>query len=178
MAERATARITAFNPGQSPPAVRIPIRIGSSLGSLFVRRLLTLLLGLCALLVAAGCGEGGVAGNATVSVYMAAPLCAQARGGHADDLKVRLVCLEPVEKEGKADLAAAGAGARRAIEDSTSVAYVEAPGPAAKFSRSIVEAADVAWVETSSGPEAMKRIFAALEGDGSTPRQAVLDEVG
>jgi hypothetical protein len=143
-----------------------------------VRRLLTLLFGLSVLLVASGCGEGGAASNATVSVYMAAPLCGQAHGGRADDLKVRLVCLEPVEKQGKADLAAAGANARRATEDSTAVAYVEAPGPGAELSRSIVEAAGVAWIETDSSPKAMQRILSALEGDSSSPRQAVLDEVG
>jgi hypothetical protein len=55
---------------------------------------------------------------------------------------------------------------------------LEAPGPTAKFSRPIVEAADVAWVETSSGGAAMQRILKALEGDGSSPRKAVLDEVG
>jgi hypothetical protein len=143
-----------------------------------MRRLPTRLLGLCALLFAGSCGEEGAASGATVSVYMAAPLCGQARGGRADDLKVRLVCLAPVEKQGKVDLAAAGAAARRATEDSTAVAYVEAPGPAAEFSRSIVEAADVAWIETDSGSKAMQRILGALEGDGSSPRQAVLDEVG
>jgi len=143
-----------------------------------VRRLLALLLGLCALLIAAGCGEGGAASGATVSVYMAAPLCGQASGGPAGDLKVRLVCLPPVERRGKVDLAAAGAGARRATEDSTTVAFVEAPGPAAEFSHSIVDAADIAWIETGSGSQAMKRIFAALDEDSSTPRQAVLDEVG
>jgi hypothetical protein len=143
-----------------------------------VRRLPTLLLGLCALLAASGCGEGGAASGATASVYMAAPLCGQARGGRADDLKVRLVCLAPVEKERRADLAAVGAAARRATEDSTAVAYVEAPGSAAEFSRSIVEAAGVAWIETESGSKAMQRIFSALEGDSSSPRQAVLDEVG
>lgn len=143
-----------------------------------MRRLPALLLGLCALLIAAGCGEGGAASGATVSVYMAAPLCARASGGRAGDLKVRLVCLAPVEKEGRVDLAAAGANARRATEDSTAVAYVEAPGPAAEFSRSIVEAADIAWIETSSGSGAMKRILSALEADTSSPRRAVLDEVG
>jgi hypothetical protein len=143
-----------------------------------VPRLLALLLGLCALLIAAGCGEDGASSGATVSVYMAAPLCGQASGGPAGDLNVRLVCLAPVERQGRADLAAAGAGARRATEDSTAVAYVEAPGPAAEFSRSIVEAANIAWIETSSGSQAMKRIVSALEGDSSSPRQAVLDEVG
>ena len=143
-----------------------------------MRRLQALLLGLGALLVAAGCGEDGAASGATVSVYMAAPLCGQASGGRAGDLKVRLVCLAPVERQGKVDLAAAGANARRATEDSTAVAYVESPGPAAEFGRTIVESANLAWIEAGSGSKAMRRILQALEGDGSSPRQAVLDEVG
>jgi len=143
-----------------------------------VRRLQVLLLGLFALLAAAGCGEGGAASGATVSVYMAAPLCGQESGGRAGDLKVRLVCLAPVEKAGKVDLAAAGANARRATEDSSAVAYVEAPGPAAKFGRPIVESANLAWIETDSGSQAMRGIRHALEEDSSSPRQEVLDEVG
>jgi len=127
----------------------------------------------------AGCGEGGAAGGATVSVYAAAPLCREAgkRVG-AGDLTVRVVCLPSVEKAGEADLAAAGADARRATEDSTSVAYLEAPGPAARFSRPVVESAGIAWIETSSASTAMHRIVRALEGDSSSPRKAVLDEVG
>jgi len=143
-----------------------------------MRRLQPLLLGLCALLAAAGCGEGGTASGATVSVYMAASLCGQVSGGRAGDLRVRLVCLAPVEKGGKVDLDAAGANARRATEDSTAVAYVEAPGPAANFSRSIVDSANLAWIETNSGSRAMRRIRSALEEDSPSPRQAVLDEIG
>lgn len=128
---------------------------------------------------AAGCGEGGAASGATVSVYVAAPLCGEAgKGGHAGDLEVRVVCLSPVEKEGQADLAAAGVDARRATEDSASVAYLEAPGLAARFGRTVVESADIAWIETSSASTAMHRVLAALEGDSSSPRKAVLDEVG
>ncbi|HET9592778.1 MAG TPA: hypothetical protein VFP17_07670 [Solirubrobacterales bacterium] len=132
------------------------------------------------LTLAAGCGEGGAAAGATVTVYAAAPLCKEAArsDGRAGDLLVHVVCLAPVEQGGRADLAAAGAGARRATEDSTAVAYLEAPGPAAPFSQSIVEAANIAWLKTSSGAAAMRRVRSALEGDGSSPRQAVLDEVG
>lgn len=132
------------------------------------------------LALAAGCGEGGAAAGATVSVYAAAPLCREAArsDGRAGDLVVHVICLAAVEQGGKADLAAAGAGARRATEDSTAVAYLEAPGPAAPFSQSIVEAANIAWLKTSSASAAMRRIRSALEGDGSSPRQAVLDEVG
>lgn len=129
--------------------------------------------------VFAGCGAGGTESGATVSVYAAAPLCKEARAGAgaAGDLEVRVVCLPP-RGSGDAALAGAGADARRATQDSTSVAFLEATGPTAKFSRSIVEAADVAWVETSSGATAMQRIVKALEGDGSSPRKAVSDEVG
>ncbi|MGN6586872.1 MAG: hypothetical protein ACTHKT_05295 [Solirubrobacterales bacterium] len=136
-------------------------------------------------LVAAGCGEGGAAAGATVSVYAAAPLCAEAQrelaqaGGRSDDLKVRAVCLAPVETKGRADLAAAGANARRATEDSTAVAFLEAPGPAAKFSQSIVENADVAWIETKSGSTVMRRVLRALEERGSSsPRDAVRESLG
>jgi hypothetical protein len=127
----------------------------------------------------AGCGAGGAASGATVSVYAAAPLCKEARrgSGAAGDLQLRVVCL-PSSGSREADLAAVGAAARRATEDSTSVAVLEAPGPAAEFSRPIVEAADIAWIETSSGSTAMRRIRTALEGDASSPRKAVLDEVG
>lgn len=128
---------------------------------------------------ASGCGEGGAASGATVSVYAAAPLCKEARkdGGAVDDLRLRVVCLPPYGTR-QVDLAAVGAAARRATQDSTSVAFLEAPGPAAEFSRSIVEAADIAWIEAGSGADAMRRIRSALEGDASSPRKAVLDEVG
>jgi hypothetical protein len=148
-----------------------------------VRRLLLLCLG--ALLLVAGCGEGGVAGNAAVSIYAAAPLCAEAkvelraREGGAGELAVRVVCLAPVERRGRADLAAAGLAARRATEDSTSVAYLEAPGAAARFGRPVIEAADIAWIETGSGSAAMRRVLRALADRGSSsPRAAVLDQVG
>lgn len=151
-----------------------------------MRRLLALSLAAVSMLapVLAGCGEGGAASGATVSVYAAAPLCGEARaelrkkGWKAGDLKIRLACFPPIEQEGGVDLAAAGADARRATEDSSSVAYLEAEGPGAKFSQTIVESADLAWVETGSASAAMDRIVRALEGNGSSPRQAVLDEVG
>jgi hypothetical protein len=134
---------------------------------------------LIALGVVAGCGEDGAAEGATVSVYAAAPLCRGAgKGELAGDLTVRVVCLPAVEKQGKVDLATAGADARRATEDSTSVAYLELPGPAARFGRPVVESADIAWIETSSASAAMRRIVKALEAGSSSPRKAVLDEVG
>ncbi|HET9677768.1 MAG TPA: hypothetical protein VFP21_09725 [Solirubrobacterales bacterium] len=142
------------------------------------------LLLLAATAVGTGCGEGGAAADATVSVYAAAPLCKEAQrelakaGGKGGDLRVRAVCLAPVEVKGRVDLAAAGANARRATEDSTAVAYLEAPGSAAKFSRPILEAANVGWVETSSGVTAMRRVLKALEERGSSsPRDAVRESL-
>lgn len=144
---------------------------------------------LCALpailALGAGCGEGGVADGATVSVYVARPLCAaterqlKTEGERAGKVRVRIVCLPPVERHGRNDLAVAGANARRTTQDSTSVAYLEAPGPAADFSQSIVESAEIAWLSTNSGSTAMHRILRALEERGSSsPRAAVLDQVG
>jgi len=136
-------------------------------------------------LVATGCGGEVASSGATVSVYVAAPLCKAARGeleragGKAGDLEVRVVCLAPVGAKGGIDLAVVGAGARRATEDSTAVAFLEAPGPAARFSRSVVGAANIAWVETDSGSTALRRVLRALEGAGSSsPREAVLKQVG
>jgi len=153
-----------------------------------VRRLPALCLSALLLAVVAlgtGCGEGGVEGGATVSVYVAAPLCKAARGalgkagGKADDLEVQALCLPPVEAGGGVDLATAGANARRATEDSSSVAYLEAPGLAAKFSQSIVEAANIAWLQAGSGATAMREVLKALEERGSSsPRAAVLDQAG
>ncbi|HET8565408.1 MAG TPA: hypothetical protein VFL77_02940 [Solirubrobacterales bacterium] len=148
-----------------------------------MRRLLVLCSSV--LFLAAGCGEGEVASGARVSVYAPASLCGEARavgrtrGWKVDGLTVRLVCLPPPERNGRADLAVAGANARRATEDSTSVAFLEEPTPAAGFSRSIVEAADIAWIEAPSGAAAMRQVIEALEERGSsTPRRAVLDQIG
>jgi hypothetical protein len=123
---------------------------------------------------AGGCGEGdGVAAGATVHVYVGAPLCAQARreleqaGGKAGDVEVRAVCLGESRRGGRLDLAAVGADARRATEDSTSVAFLEADGPGARFAQTIVEEAGIAWVETRSGEAAMHRVLEAIDAAGS-----------
>jgi hypothetical protein len=145
---------------------------------------------LCLLLVATfagavgGCGEGGAQSGATVSIYVATPLCTGARrevddaGRRAGDLRVRVLCLRRVEDGGRVDLALAGLNARHATEDSSSVAFLEAPGRAAAYARPIVEAADIAWEETSTAASSVNRILRVLEENGSTPREAVLDEVG
>ncbi|HSK49204.1 MAG TPA: hypothetical protein VK889_01780, partial [Solirubrobacterales bacterium] len=97
-----------------------------------------------------GCGETGVSAGATVSVYVAAPLCAGAERGledageEAGDVRVRAVCLEPTESKGRLDLAIIGANARQATEDSTSVGYLEPPGRPVRFSLPILEEAGIA----------------------------------
>lgn len=133
----------------------------------------------------AGCGEGGVGSGAIVSVYVAAPLCNGARtelrrqGGEAGELEVRVVCLAATDSRSRADLAAAGADARRATEDSASVAFVEAPGRTARFVRPIAESAGLAFVASASGADSMRSVLRALEERGSSsPRSAVLDQVG
>jgi hypothetical protein len=132
-------------------------------------------IGLTAALAAAllaGCG-GGASAGATVTVYVGAPLCSAAKqklgavGGQTEDLEVRAVCLAPDDLRGRVDLAAAGANARRATQDSAAVAYLEAPGPAGKFSRPIVESAGIAWTVSRFGGSEMARILIAIEEAGT-----------
>ena len=142
----------------------------------------------CALLalalLGAGCGESGVSAGATVTVYAATPLCKGAEGelaregARAGEVRVRITCLPPVERHGRVDLATAGANARQGTEDSTTIAYLEAPGPAAKFSQPILESANITWVSTSSGAAATHSILKALEDRGSSsPRDAVRESL-
>jgi hypothetical protein len=130
----------------------------------------------------AGCGGGGVSSEATVSAYVAAPLCAGAKqelarsGGQAGSVHVRAVCLPDATKEGKLSLASIGANARRATEDSTSVAYLESPNQvAARFSHPILESAGVPWIPTSKGSAAMARLLGAIKDAGSGSRGSVRD---
>lgn len=144
------------------------------------------------LAVLAGCGESsGVEEGATVTAYVAAPLCAEAkqelerRGAKAGELRVRVFCLEvtaPAGGTGQAsarvgiDLATVGANARRASEDSTAVGYLEAPGAAVRFSRPILEAAGIATVVDDSGARAMGRLLDAIAAaDTGSLRQSVSD---
>ena len=88
--------------------------------------------------------------GATVIVYVAAPLCAGAKaelashGATARHFKVAARCLAPSERSGGGvDLATNGANSRRATEDTSAVATLEAPGPGNKFTRSILETAGI-----------------------------------
>lgn len=134
-------------------------------------------LALLALAAVAGCGgNGGVAAGATVDVYVGAGLCSGARQGlsrregRAGDVEVRVLCLRPaVAPGGKTiDLATQGANARRATEDSTSVAFIEARGKPGEFAKPIVEEAGIAFVEAGSGQAAMGRVLGAIREAGSS----------
>jgi hypothetical protein len=79
------------------------------------------------------------------------------------------------------DLAAIGANARRATEDSTTVGYIGDPDPAAsRFSRPILDAAGIAQLSNLSGAAAMSKLLKALRrvDDPTSLRDSVFDELG
>lgn len=155
-----------------------------------------LLLALALGAMIAGCGEEGVAGGATVTVYVSAPLrgeeasagrrlCDEAReqasqGKGDEDLKLRVLCLDAAGAGGRWTLAQVGANARRATEDSTAIAYVGEPDPQARRQSSpIVAAAGIAQIGGVRGREAIAQVQAALrESDSGDPRDALFDALG
>lgn len=133
-----------------------------------------------------GCGGGeGAAEGASVTAYVDASLCGEAKqalareGGRVDSLRVRVSCLEPTRTGARLDLATVGANARRASEDSTAIAYVEAPDPkAARFSETILESAGIPHLVDNSGQAAMSDLLKALsEADLNSLRDSVSDEL-
>jgi hypothetical protein len=150
---------------------------------------------LSAAALAAGCGEGGAEEGARLNVYVSGSLsgveagiglrtCDEARraaerAGEPGGFGLRVVCLDAAGPEGRWTLARVGANARRAIEDSTAVAYLAEPERAARAqSQPIVEAAGIAGLSEVTGREAVAKIAAAIEeGDSDDPRQAVFDAV-
>jgi hypothetical protein len=137
--------------------------------------------------VAGGCGEGeGAAEGATVAVYAAAPLCAEAKresagsDNRAGDLRVRLVCLPSSEANGRIDLAQIGANARTAVEDSSTVAYIGEPTKAAtRFSAPILESAKIPQLSNLSGAAAMSKLLKALRAADTSGslRESVSNEL-
>lgn len=132
-------------------------------------------LALLALAAVAGCGgNGGVAAGATVDAYVAASLCPGAREavsreqGRAGEVEVRALCLRPVVEGGRIDLATQGANARRATQDSSAIAFVEAKGKPAQFARPIVAEAGIAFVESASGERAMERVLHVVAEAGTS----------
>jgi ABC-type branched-subunit amino acid transport system substrate-binding protein len=146
-------------------------------------------------LVGAGCGEGGAEEGAQLSVYVSGPLsgteaevgrqiCDEARrearaAGEPGGFELRVVCLDAAGQEGRWTLAQIGANARQATEDSTAVAYLAEPEPAARRqSLPIVEAAGIAELGELSGKAAVAQVATAIEeSDSDDPRQAVFDAV-
>lgn len=157
--------------------------MGEAWGSCRVSRKVALALAFGALAISgAGCGgDEGVEDGATVTVYVVPPQCVGAMGdldnfhGKAGRLRVRLVCLQAAERDGRLDLATIGANARRAIEDSSSVAYIEAPGRGTRFSQPILEEARIALISTHSGATSMGRVLDDLSrwDPDESPRESV-----
>jgi hypothetical protein len=133
-----------------------------------------------------GCGGGeGVSADATVTAYVAAPLCVGAKaelareGGRAGDLHVKAICLPSARSASKLDLATVGANARRATEDSTTVGYLEAKDPtAARFTHPILESASIAWISSNSGKAAMTKLLKAIEAaDTGSLRESIREDL-
>jgi hypothetical protein len=120
-----------------------------------------------------------------VTAYVEAPLCGAAKreltkhGGRAGDLRVQAICLASPRKAKKLSLATLGANARRATEDSTSVAYLEAPDPkASRFVHPILETAQVPWISADSGRAAMSRLLTLIpEADSGALRESLREEL-
>jgi hypothetical protein len=134
----------------------------------------------------AGCGEQGVAEDATVAVYVSAPLCAEAergmgRGGETmAEVELRTVCVDDVGGPGESRLAAIGAAARQAIEDSSSIAYIGTRDPVAvRFSEPILEEAGIPRISAASGSAGVTRLLRALSriDDPDSLRESLVDEL-
>jgi hypothetical protein len=99
--------------------------------------------------------------------------------GRAGEARVRAVCLASVDDGARVDLAAVGANARRATEDSATVGYNEPPATPS-FSRPIVEAANIAVIRDSSGAAAMRSLLGAIReaGDSGSLRESVRKSLG
>ena len=92
---------------------------------------------------------------------------------------MQAACLPSARSHAKLNLATLGANARRATEDSTAVAYLEASDPAAaRFTHPILETAEVPWISGSSGNAAMARLLELIEASGSgSLRQSLREEL-
>jgi hypothetical protein len=168
--------------GGQPPPRRAAGRRLWSVGEGVTRPSLVLPTAALVAAVFAGCGEGsGVEEGATVRIYAGAAVCPGAKdelrraGEKVGSVRVRVVCAAPVEAGGKLDLATAGANARHAVEDSTTVGYLEAPGAAIPFTRPILDEAEVALIVGGSGASGMATVLDALRsrGGSESPREAV-----
>lgn len=122
---------------------------------------------------AIGCGSGGVAKDATLSVYVEAPLCAGAKrelaseDSHVDSFRIQATCLPSPRQGARLDLATIGANARRATEDATSIGYLGTP-ETTRFSRPILESPGIPWIYGNSGSASMARLLHAIQAAGSS----------
>jgi hypothetical protein len=138
------------------------------------------------MLLVAGCGDEGVAEDATVSVYVSVPLCAGAKqtlarsDGRAGDFRVRAVCVDDTGNADLSTLSAIGAAARRATEDSSSVAYIGTEDRVAiRFSEPILDEADIPRISADSGEASMTRLLRALQraDTSGSLRESLADEL-
>ncbi|HEX8689931.1 MAG TPA: hypothetical protein VF729_06790 [Solirubrobacterales bacterium] len=96
------------------------------------------------------------------------------------DVRVRAVCVDDSGSRGSR-LAAIGAAARRASEDSSSVVYLGTTEPVAvRFSEPILVEAGIARISSHSGAAAMEGLLRTLRGNGdvASPREAVYERFG
>jgi hypothetical protein len=94
---------------------------------------------------------------------------------------VRLVCVSDGEHGRAWTLAAVGANARRASEDSTTVAYIADRDPTAdEYSRPILEEAGITQLQGQPGAVVMRRLLRAIEeaGNSSDIRESVEKSLG
>jgi hypothetical protein len=147
----------------------------------------------------AGCGEeGGVSQGARVNIYVSVPLhgaeaargrtaCEEARRqvarhGRIGEVRIGVACLDDTGGSPHWTLAAAGANARRATEDSASVAYIGELDPAAtRFSHPILESAGIAQLPAAeagaSTTKLLKAISQALDSGSDSLRESVHNEL-
>jgi hypothetical protein len=155
---------------------------------------------LCALVLlvagVAGCGEEeGVADGAAVTVYVEKPVCATTRyeqvvsGSDDVSFEVRFVCLPSPRREElsqgvgggrQVDLAIAGANARRATEDSTTVGYLQPKDPAVtRFTQPILEGAGIGWIAADDPHNGVARLLSLIdEADPTSVRADVREALG
>lgn len=118
-----------------------------------------------------------------MTVYASASLCAEAereltRSGQPDRVRVQIICLAEAGDRGRLDLATIGTNARRATQDSTTVAYIGEPtARATRFSETILDTADIAQLSELAGSAAMSRVLRAIRsaGDSGSLRESVQD---
>ena len=113
---------------------------------------------------------------------MTPPLCAGAERAFQADPRpggepVAMICLDYPSAANT--LAAIGAGARQATENSATIAYVGEPDrKSVDFARPILETAGIGSVAGSDGAAAMRRVLEAVrESGGEDLRSAVREKL-